>query len=73
MDKRYFMKKLFDEGLMTKWEVDDRVVYTFKHERHMYEFMLYRDYDSFGITKLFAKEKFTVMIMKKNIKFGKAS
>ena len=57
--------KIFEIEMMTKWEFDDCVVYTFEHKRHMYEFMLYRDWDSFGLSKLFTgSQTYEVMILR---------
>lgn len=59
-----------EEQECTRWEFQDSIVYTFKHERHMYEFMAYRDYDSFGKSKLFAgTQTYEVRMKKSNFKF----
>jgi hypothetical protein len=64
-------ESVFQPELMTRWEFGSFVVYTFVHERHMYEFMDYRDWDSYGKSKLFVgDQKYEVKIMKENFKFG---
>ena len=61
---------IFDLEEMTKWEYPDKTVYTFKQERHMLEFVSYREVSSFGPTKLFGGiHKFEAIIKPKNVRF----
>ena len=58
-----------DKKQMSKWEFEDHIIYVFEKKCHMHEFMLYRDYDGFGLNNLFFTPRYEVKIMKKNIKF----
>jgi len=58
-----------DKEEMSRWEFKDHITYSFIKESHMHEFILYRDYDSFGLSNLFFTPRYEVKIMKKNIKF----
>ena len=60
---------IFVEPLFTRWNFDDIVIYTFKYERHMIEFVSYRDVDYSGKSKLF-DNVYEAKIIKANIKFS---
>jgi len=65
------MKKfdLFVQEDLVRSNFEDYVVFSFKHERHMYEFMSYRDFDSYGKSRLMKDYPFEVKMLKENFKF----
>lgn len=69
MDKQHSVIFGEEDPEVVRWNFDDAVVFTFNHERHMYEFMDYRNYDTFGKSKLF-RGKFEMRVLKKNFKFA---
>ena len=61
---------IFDLKEFTKWEYPGRSIYTFIHERHMLEFIAYRDVFSYGKAKVFdGIHKFEAVIKEENVIF----
>lgn len=61
---------IFDLKEFKKYKYPNKTVYTFKHERHMLEFISYRDVFSYGPTKNFGGvHKFEAVIKPENFRF----